>query len=69
MHCRNVHQVLGVNLYELRPSVFCLYYAHSEDNDYEESDQGWDSRPLSVNLAKSQVRRDNAECRTLTDDA
>ena len=32
MHSRNMHQVLGANILEPRPSSFCLYYAKEDKN-------------------------------------
>lgn len=32
LHSRNMHQVLGVNILEPRPSSFCLYYAGEDKN-------------------------------------
>uniref|UniRef100_A0AAU8GFN3 DprA-like DNA recombination-mediator protein n=1 Tax=Salmonella phage vB_SEnST11_KE23 TaxID=3161174 RepID=A0AAU8GFN3_9CAUD len=47
LHCRNVHQVLGVNLHEPRPSAFCLYYAQE---DKKGNPKG--GTATAVNLAK-----------------
>lgn len=32
LHSRNVHQVLGANILDPRPSKFCLYYANEDKN-------------------------------------
>lgn len=32
LHSRNVHQVLGANILDPRPSAFCLYYAKEDRN-------------------------------------
>lgn len=47
LHSRNVHQVLGADLLNPRPSSFCLYYA-SEDKDGNPKG----GTATAVNLAK-----------------
>jgi len=47
LHSRNVHQVLGANVLEPRPSVFCLYYAGEDKNGNPKG-----GTATAVNLAK-----------------
>lgn len=47
LHSRNVHQVLGVNVLEPRPSAFCLYFALEDKNGNPKG-----GTATAVNLAK-----------------
>lgn len=47
LHSRNVHQVLGANVLEPRPSAFCLYYAKEDKNGNPKG-----GTATAVNLAK-----------------
>ncbi|MCC3722530.1 hypothetical protein [Staphylococcus haemolyticus] len=47
LHSRNVHQVLGANVLEPRPSAFCLYYASEDKHGNPKG-----GTATAVNLAK-----------------
>ena len=47
LHSRNVHQVLGANVLEPRPSSFCLYYASEDKHGNPKG-----GTATAVNLAK-----------------